>query len=541
MAKLLVVTMFLGWIASAAPAGYVVRLLEDSTTEPEVIEVRDLPDQRRLAATDLEPWPLFLAEDRPLQGPWVREVVVDDPRPYLALLDQSEPLEEPHEVRTLVDQGPLANRIDLVIIGDGYLEEEKERFFGDAERIVEGLFGQSTFASYRPLFNVHAVFYPSKTSGIGDGSPKDTAFRLYRDSTARQAIYLGNTSMANKVLALAPQCDYPIVVANDPLYGGLGGQYAITTNSLQSAMIVLRHELGHNFGKVGEEYDGGQAYFGANHSASTTVSWLHWWTAQQTVSTASLHHLAAPWKNLLEGPYQVTFEHKAEQPRRYLLDFNTTGTATPKDLRLELDGRVVTYAGIFSTDRNFYRVFLPGELRGGTHRLSFTEGVPDGDNILAKVHLHGLPPGYATDPPSIGAYATYRAGGSLVGYRPTHATCLMRDMLSDSFCPVCIENIWLKFLAKVSLIDALDTSTAPGGHEVRLRTPDLCGCGTGGKAVLKVRWLREGSQVPAFDDEKVVRIPTELGGKWRVEVRFLTPEIRQDPKNLTLDGADFSL
>ena len=49
-------------------------------------------------------------------------------------------------------------------------------------------------------------------------------------------------------------------------WGGLGGRYAITTRSLTSGSMVLRHELGHNFSNVGEEYDGGQVYSGANFS-----------------------------------------------------------------------------------------------------------------------------------------------------------------------------------------------------------------------------------------------------------------------------------
>ena len=36
------------------------------------------------------------------------------------------------EVRTLIAQGPTENRIDLTIVGDGYTEEEKARFFSDA-------------------------------------------------------------------------------------------------------------------------------------------------------------------------------------------------------------------------------------------------------------------------------------------------------------------------------------------------------------------------------------------------------------------------
>ena len=37
------------------------------------------------------------------------------------------------ELRILVEQGPWQNRINLTIIGDGYTQTEREKFFSDAE------------------------------------------------------------------------------------------------------------------------------------------------------------------------------------------------------------------------------------------------------------------------------------------------------------------------------------------------------------------------------------------------------------------------
>ena len=44
------------------------------------------------------------------------------------------------------------------------------------------------------------------------------------------------------------------------IYGGLGGQFVIGTKSATTGTVVLRHEMGHNFINVGEEYDGGNVY-----------------------------------------------------------------------------------------------------------------------------------------------------------------------------------------------------------------------------------------------------------------------------------------
>ncbi|HTL13415.1 MAG TPA: M64 family metallopeptidase, partial [Bdellovibrionota bacterium] len=215
------------------------------------------------------------------------------------------------EVRTLTLQGPLANRINLTIVGDGYTAAEKDKFFADAQRIRDDLFGESTFSSYTPLFNVYAVFVPSKQSGITDTVKRDTALGLYRDPPeSKRAIMPGNTANIEKALALAPvRADYPILLANDDFYGGLGGAYATTTRSVRSGPVVLRHELGHNFGSVGEEYDNGYVYVGANTSpaAGAQIKWPQWMDAKSKTYETQFLAGAYLWKNLADGAIHVPF------------------------------------------------------------------------------------------------------------------------------------------------------------------------------------------------------------------------------------------
>ena len=213
------------------------------------------------------------------------------------------------EVRTIVNQGPSENRIDLTIVGDGYTDGEKQRFFEDAKRLTDDMFVGQTFASYLPLFNVHAVFVPSKESGLSDVTRKDTALKLQRSPVgSKRGIMPNDRRAAEKAVALAPDTDYPILVANDDFYGGLGGRFAITTRSHNSGTMVLRHELGHNFGSVGEEYDGGQVYSGANHSDSRSVPWQQWVSPDGKVFDAEALATAYPWKNLSAGDINVDFK-----------------------------------------------------------------------------------------------------------------------------------------------------------------------------------------------------------------------------------------
>lgn len=168
------------------------------------------------------------------------------------------------------------------------MQSEKERFFKDIERLVDNMWSGTTFASVLPLFNIWAIFTPSVESGIGVGGvPKDTMFGLYRDGTELRGIYPSKEDMLRQICKLTGRfaCDFPSVIANDDFYGGLGGEFVISTRfaksliirSKTSGVIVLRHEMGHNFIHVGEEYDGGDVYSGVNSASQISgLSWSHW-------------------------------------------------------------------------------------------------------------------------------------------------------------------------------------------------------------------------------------------------------------------------
>jgi len=123
-----------------------------------------------------------------------------------------------------------------------------------------------------------------------------TTYGLYRDGTELRGVYSSRKRVARAAsLSLGSQCDYAILLGNDPLYGGLGGEFTyvhslssqatlplnlfrISTASVLNGPLVLRHELGHSIIQVGEEYDGGFAYFGPNsqYKLKDDVKWRHW-------------------------------------------------------------------------------------------------------------------------------------------------------------------------------------------------------------------------------------------------------------------------
>ncbi len=448
------------------------------------------------------------------------------------------------EVRTFVNSGPSANRIDLVFMGDGYTEGEKQKFFDDAKRLTDEMFVGKTFSTYLPVFNVHAVFKPSNTSGIGKGSPKDTAYGLYREGVTLRAIFPTNASAARRSCSQAPGCDYPIIMANDPYYGGLGGEFAITTSSIQSGTKVLRHELGHNFGRVGEEYDGG-GYFGANNSSSlNSVSWKHWLSGTLRAEPMQALYVGWPWHNLDKGPFKATMRSQGNAGF-YEIQYGAVGIETDDTLEMTFGGQSIPTPSNGHPDRDFKEFFHQGGLSAGSHTLELKEKVTDGDNWLSDLTVYEYGADYKFDPEHIGAYPVFMSAGVVGGYRPTHETCLMRNMNSHRFCSVCKENNWMHFLTKMTMVDDVAvTPLADGKVKVRVSIPPLGQFRPTPLAgeMVEITWKKDGQIVPLLMNQQeweATRVESE--GDWSVSVRFITPEVRKDPRNLLTAEEEFSI
>jgi hypothetical protein len=446
------------------------------------------------------------------------------------------------DARTLIRNGPSSSRIDLVFLGDGYTLAEKWKFFSDILTLVREMFGPSAFASYLPIFNVHAVFRPSEESGVGRGKPKKTAYGLYRLGETLRSILPTNYKAARESAAAAPDCDYPIIIANDPYYGGSGGEFAISTSSATSGTAVLRHELGHTIGKVGEEYDGG-VYFGANFSPTLAVlPWTRWLTNPSALRPEPMAdlYIGWPWHKLANGPFRADFLSPGGYSRRTIF-YSVSGFGNPADsLTIDLDGISLPFTPPGHSDRVFNGVSLEGGFSPGSHTIRFAEGHADGDNWLCSLNIYEYGWDFHAEEGYIGAYPVFSTPDRLEGFRPTNESCLLRNMNYPLFCPVCRENLWLKMLEKISLIDDVDVVYGPSSKiSVTLNVPWLGQFRPAAEAIngerLEIRWFQEGAEVISLRGKTVwAGSSHDSAGAWRVEVRFIIPEVRSDPADVLL-------
>lgn len=184
-----------------------------------------------------------------------------------ARLDEIAPPLQPSNWNTL--RGGADNRVDLVIVGDGYTAAQLGLYAIHADTAIDDLFAQQPFAEYAALFNVHRVDVVSNESGVDN----DPTQGISRDTALDMAFWCGGTerllcvsvgkaySYANQV----PEVDQVLAIANSTKYGGAGypgSDLATLAGGNSAAPEIAIHELGHSLGNLADEYTyGGPANY----------------------------------------------------------------------------------------------------------------------------------------------------------------------------------------------------------------------------------------------------------------------------------------
>jgi len=158
-----------------------------------------------------------------------------------------------------LESGPPATKVDLLILGDGYTEEEMEKFHRDVKRATAAIFDAEPFRSRKSSFNVWAVDVASQDSGVTDPRAKEwrnTALGLSYNAFDSERYVLTYANRRLREIAAAAPYDALLLLANNRKYGG-GGIYGLwTTAAADSGQFayLVPHELGHSFAGLADEY-----------------------------------------------------------------------------------------------------------------------------------------------------------------------------------------------------------------------------------------------------------------------------------------------
>ncbi|MGD2110152.1 MAG: M64 family metallopeptidase [Phycisphaerae bacterium] len=180
----------------------------------------------------------------------------------------------PWAFTTIVDNGPTENRIDLVIVGDGYTESELDDYAADVDNVLSLFFAEEPLGAYSTYFNVHRVDVISNESGVDEPDNniyRDTALDMTYNCSGIPRLLCVNVSKATAAAASAPDVDQILALANSTRYGGAGYAFAnlaTLAGNNSSAVELALHEFGHSFADLADEYEygGPETYTGPEPS-----------------------------------------------------------------------------------------------------------------------------------------------------------------------------------------------------------------------------------------------------------------------------------
>lgn len=232
-------------------------------------------------------------------------------------------MQEAAAVSPLVSGDP-ANRVDLLILGDGYTSSEAGKFAADVANLEGSFFNLSPYSTYKNFVNVVSLFTASAQSGAdhppynpsctGDnrsccadpgaltdpkaGTYVNTAFNGRYCAFNTHRLALVDSGLALTAAAAYPNWDRVLVLINDSTYGG-GGGFVLTASTHEAVVDVARHEFGHSFTGLTDEYDAAFPGFPScndvagspceanvtNQTSRTLIKWAPWISPSTPVPT----------------------------------------------------------------------------------------------------------------------------------------------------------------------------------------------------------------------------------------------------------------
>ena len=163
------------------------------------------------------------------------------------------------KVWSVIDNGAPSDKVDLLVIGEGYTESELPKFHKDVERMVGKLFATEPFKSRRKDFNVRALDLVEPVSGVHRPRTNDnrrtlTGVQYNIFDSERYVLTLDDERMRD--VASAAPYDFLEILVNEKQYGGGGIFNDQATACVDSAFAeyIFVHEFGHHFAALADEY-----------------------------------------------------------------------------------------------------------------------------------------------------------------------------------------------------------------------------------------------------------------------------------------------
>jgi IgA Peptidase M64 len=194
--------------------------------------------------------------------------------------------------------GNPKNRVNYIIVGDGYTEAEMSTTYMKhlTEMLrVRFLPAAEPYPRYRKFINICALKTPSPNSGITE-TRGDSAFGGYGNDESRLG-YIQDDKVRAAITKLLPkeiEVDWTGVVMNDDRWWNAGGRFMVWSGGNKDAGLAAMHEGGHSYQLLADEYGGNCTFSGDEKSmrinvtkdmANTAGKWSKWFDFTQMPGT----------------------------------------------------------------------------------------------------------------------------------------------------------------------------------------------------------------------------------------------------------------
>ncbi|MCA0447371.1 MAG: IgA Peptidase M64 [Bacteroidetes bacterium] len=293
--------------------------------------------------------------------------------------------------------GPQNQKVDIVILADGYTADQLSKFKSDVDRLAGYMFSVEPYKSRKTDFNVRLIFASSEQEGISNPR-KDQwmnnllGFRFNAFDSDRYVLSFENKTI--RELAAQVPYDAVIVVCNSKKYGGGGiyNLYASVTSDTEPSTYVFTHEFGHSFASLGDEY--------YTSDVAYELSSQQKYEPQEPNITALLDKSALKWKEFVNPGTPLPTPWKKAEFEQISIDIQKRRTELTANKAADS-----TMNKLFREDKNKTEAHLKAE------RFYGQTGAFEG----AGYESHGL-------------------------YRP-ELDCIMFSRNPDHFCKVCTKAI----------------------------------------------------------------------------------------------------
>ncbi len=186
---------------------------------------------------------------------------VVDPKSYFIIQEQKEKFPS----FKVWYSGPSEDKLDIVVIPEGYTKDEMEKFKDDCEKLRDDLFNYSPFKEVKDKFNIWGVEAPSLESGTdipGDGVWKNTILNSHFYTFDSERYLMTTSYFMVRDLASNVPYDQIYILVNTSKYGGgaVYNYYTLTAVDNRLTPQIMVHEFGHGLAGLADEYGNDNTY-----------------------------------------------------------------------------------------------------------------------------------------------------------------------------------------------------------------------------------------------------------------------------------------